>query len=520
MTAYFVKCAQKFNRLLIVFVLVNIVGCFLSIIYPILLYKVIENINIIGTKEMLCFVILSFANPMWSILRDYLQSYLIIRLQSYTTVELISSLLEKDKFQLQKFNSNEIVRNCSTYSWMLNDFFLSSVIQTSIDLLKALLIIFILVKIDVYITLFILISCIFRLVVVDKLSEKIKSTYPMRFKSNSQFRSCLSSYISKTKMIITRAKKDEVVQILRKLGNSAKENNEPFSKLQANISTIDMTGGWIIQLLTIVFCSILSNYKTIHFETIFLAYSYTSDICDSFMNVSNSIRAYKNLKSQFNLVKEYLDLDCISNEGIYTKFKEVSVKNVSFCYDDKQWIVNNVNYLFKSGQVNLIIGENGTGKTTLFYLLTGQYTPSDGEILIDNINLENFNKKKYQSELISVLTQSDKLFEGTIKDNLIYSGAEKILKEFGEIDLNKEINCENDNISGGEKRKILLARVFAEIELKNPCLIIFDEPFYALEKATREIVKKKIEHLSKQKIVICISHNYETINQDTNCLEL
>ncbi|MDZ5479597.1 ABC transporter ATP-binding protein [Bacillus thuringiensis] len=215
----------------------------------------------------------------------------------------------------------------------------------------------------------------------------------------------------------------------------------------------------------------------------------------------------------------------------YAFQNEVSFKQVNFGYKDNL-ILKNITFNIKRGEALTIVGPSGSGKTTLINLLEKFYFPTNGEITIDNVNINQLNTYELRKN-IGIVSQGSSLISGTILENLLYGLDEKYidesnirealryanLEEFVEKQKDKldtNIGESGDKLSGGEKQRLNIARLF----LKNPDIILLDEPTSNLDIESRNLVLESIKTLTKGKTVIKVTHNLEEVKPDDNILFL
>lgn len=195
------------------------------------------------------------------------------------------------------------------------------------------------------------------------------------------------------------------------------------------------------------------------------------------------------------------------DDKFYGKINCVEFKNVSFRYnDDDKYIIRDASFKIPSNSSNLIVGKTGSGKSTLLKLILRYYEVSEGEILINNINIKDFSKDDLYS-LLSYIPQKTSVFSGTIEDNInicknglskdyVYSSIEdaelsETIEGFkGGIEY--KIAQKGVNISGGQKQRLNIARAF----YKNSPIFIFDDLF------------SSIDYLTEQNIMYTINHKY------------
>ena len=199
---------------------------------------------------------------------------------------------------------------------------------------------------------------------------------------------------------------------------------------------------------------------------------------------------------------------------------EITVKDVTFSYDEKRDVLKHASMNFDSTGMHAIVGESGSGKSTVVNLLLGAYHPQQGSILVGNKRLETLSRDAYYSH-ISVVSYNTYIFNETIRQNFmlakanvtdeeIYSALKKVNLYDFIIDnggLDKVITEDAANISGGQKQRLALA-----INLvANKDIYIFDEATSNIDIESEAIIMNNIKELSKEKSVIVISHRLANV---------
>ena len=223
---------------------------------------------------------------------------------------------------------------------------------------------------------------------------------------------------------------------------------------------------------------------------------------------------------------EYLDLPNHMYQGSLTVEKRddneyyVEFRDVSFKYPNTDtYVLKHVNLKFKVGEKLAVVGMNGSGKTTFIKLMCRLYDPTEGEILLNGVNIKRYDYNEYMS-IFSVVFQDFRLFSFPLGQNVSASASydrEKViecLKKAGfaerlnslpnDLDtfLYKDIDAEGVEISGGEAQKLALARAL----YKNTPFIILDEPTAALDPISEYEVYSKFNEIAGTKTSIYISH--------------
>ncbi len=254
---------------------------------------------------------------------------------------------------------------------------------------------------------------------------------------------------------------------------------------------------------------------------------YTGNVIFSFMMLTMVIFILPRAQVSINRIFEVLDYElAIKLEGTEKIQKSkciVEFKNVSFKFDSKseESALSNISFTAKSNEITAIIGSTGSGKTTLLNLIPRLYDVTDGEVLIDGINVKNIEKENLHSQ-IAYVPQKTTLFSGTIKSNIKFSDKnitdEEMIKasEISEASqfindkdnkYNSEISQGGTNISGGQKQRLSIARAVAS----NRKIFLFDDSFSALDYKTDATLRENLKNSLKDLTTIIIAQRVSTI---------
>ncbi|WP_462413121.1 ABC transporter ATP-binding protein [Neobacillus sp. Marseille-QA0830] len=199
----------------------------------------------------------------------------------------------------------------------------------------------------------------------------------------------------------------------------------------------------------------------------------------------------------------------------------IELNHVSFSYDGKRKILQDVTLTLEKGKTYAFVGESGGGKSTILQLLLRMYDASKGEVTIDGVNIKDYSIASLR-EHMGIVTQDNFLYSTSIKDNIkmakldatdeeIIAAAQKAFAHDFISALSNgydtEIGERGIKLSGGQKQRIALARVF----LKDPSLIILDEATSALDNESEKLVQESINHFDSDKTIIMIAHRLSTI---------
>lgn len=201
-------------------------------------------------------------------------------------------------------------------------------------------------------------------------------------------------------------------------------------------------------------------------------------------------------------------------EKIHGKFE---LKNVDFTYPNGNQALFDVNMTIDPGRITALVGLSGAGKSTIVNLLDKFYEPQVGQILLDGIDLREYDTQ-YLRENIGLVLQKNHIFDGTIEENILYGNPKATHEDVVEaakksyiydqiMALPKQFENKASDLSGGQQQRIAIARMF----LKNPPIIFLDEPTASLDAIATEQIKNSIDAIKKDRTVIIISHSISQI---------
>lgn len=260
-----------------------------------------------------------------------------------------------------------------------------------------------------------------------------------------------------------------------------------------------------------------------------LAYiQYTMQIIMAFLMISMmSImlpRANVSAKRVMEVIDTKTSITNPDNPVLLDKSKNgiVEFRNVSFRYPDADYdVISDISFTANPGEVTAFIGSTGSGKSTLINLIPRFYDATDGEILIDGVNIKNLDLFSLR-DTIGFIPQKGVLFTGTIKDNIRYGNKKVKDKDIKKaIDISQSLEFvsklpgEDDymisqggtNVSGGQKQRLSIARAIA----KNPDIYIFDDSFSALDFKTDAKLRGELSKITKDKTVLIVAQRISTI---------
>ena len=258
--------------------------------------------------------------------------------------------------------------------------------------------------------------------------------------------------------------------------------------------------------------------------------SYAMQVIMSFLMLAMIFMMIPRAQVSANRINEVLDKEISVKEGKLKNIKTqekgtVEFKNVSFKYPDAdEYLLENISFKANKGETVAIIGSTGSGKSTLVNLVPRFYDVTDGEILVDGINVKDYAEEELNNK-ISYIPQKAVIFNGNVKSNIAYgeNGKEtitdkKIVESAKVAQADEFIENMDDkydshiasggtNISGGQKQRIAIARAIA----RDPEIYIFDDSFSALDYKTDSILRKELKKYTKDATSLIVAQRVGTI---------
>jgi len=258
-------------------------------------------------------------------------------------------------------------------------------------------------------------------------------------------------------------------------------------------------------------------------------------VFSSMMAMMRPLKSLTNVNSQFQrgmaacqTLFDFLDLDVEKDQGTkeVTRAKgEVTFKNVFFAYEGKEELaLKNINFQINQGKTVALVGRSGSGKSTIASLLTRFYDVTDGEILLDGVNIRDYKLSNLR-EQCSIVSQQVHLFNDTVANNIAYAANDRYSRdeiiaaakaahamEFIEkLDngLDTVIGENGASLSGGQRQRLAIARAL----LRNSPVLILDEATSALDTESERAIQAALEELQKDRTVLVIAHRLSTIEK-------
>ena len=317
--------------------------------------------------------------------------------------------------------------------------------------------------------------------------------------------------------------------ILKKTRKQLQDINDERIGIVKVTSNFQFISGSVSDLFDVIFFALgnlLVYLNSLTIANFLILYTYKSRI-DSLLNFYNSFNMYvKNFNLSatrvFEVIGDTFDKESDKGKRIDKLNGKIEFKDVSFAYD-KDNVLNNISFTINKGERIGFVGSSGSGKSTIFKLLTKLYSLNEGKILIDGEDINDISNKSLRKN-ISLISQNPYIFNFSVFDNLKIGNLDASNDEVKEackkadiynviMDLDDKFNTFVGEggvmLSGGEKQRLAIARTL----LKKSNIILFDEATSALDNVTQDKVQKAIYGLDKDKTILIIAHRLSTVNK-------
>lgn len=272
------------------------------------------------------------------------------------------------------------------------------------------------------------------------------------------------------------------------------------------------------------------NDKLPIFGNMIVFSSYSTHIIMSFLTLSMVFVMLPRAQVSANRINEVLKKKSSIKDGTITEGKKgeigtVEFKNVSFKYPDaEEYLLKDISFKANRGETVAFIGSTGSGKSTLINLVPRFYEATDGEILVDGVNVNDYKETALYNKL-GYVPQKAVIFNETVKENIIYGENGKETITFDEIkqvakvaqanefiekmdeQYETEISAGGTNISGGQKQRLAIARAIA----RKPEIYIFDDSFSALDYKTDSVLRRELKKYTKEATILIVAQRIGTI---------
>jgi ATP-binding cassette subfamily B protein/subfamily B ATP-binding cassette protein MsbA len=515
---------------IIALLILSIFGMLFSLFTPLIMRSLVDDV-LIGRNTGLLIPILLGLSAIYlvSALANYFSNQLRGKLDLILFKELTSGIFRTINFaslkDLKKYKTGDLQSRTLGNVTVIVQTVITIIPQIVIAVLGIFLPFFIMLSLDANLALIVISPIILFFLSSWYFGNKIKLYQKSALDSNAE----LYSYLKEAYSIIPLTKVFALENLMYNKYNNKISNYCKSSLKMVNLSSLNSSVSMLIlgipSMLVLTFGSleVLNGSLSIGTLTAFMAY--VGLFFFPIQQLSSLWTTFKGSYASYDRVNELFLLkhDNWGQESLKPDLSKIVFYGVCFSYDNRI-ILKDFHATFLRGR-NYLIGENGSGKTTIIKLLCGLYSPDQGKIIIDDQDLTQISKSSLNSS-VSVVFSDSLVFDGSIYENIqigdLSAPRDEIIQAAKKAELHEfvmklsnqyetEVGESGLNLSSGEKQKIALARVI----LRNSAIIIFDEFTRSIDIESKKSISSVIRKM-KDKIVIIITHDVTEIENNCN----
>lgn len=468
----------------------------------------------------------------------YLAAWLLNFLNGFMTLKVSQKLVYTlrteffNKMQKLSLAFYDMRSHGDTMSRITNDMDnISSVIaQTTTQLISSIVTLVgslaVMVNLNYQLTLVVLLCVPLVAVLTKMIASRSRGYFKDQQKSLGELNGVIEENILGHKMVKAFARQEEVIRQFREINDCLCESSNKAQIWSGFMMPLMNVINNLIFAVVSVVGGILSVSHGLAVGTVVSFLSYSKQFAQPLNSVAVLFSTIQSALAGAERVFEVLDCEEEKADDrhaidIKASVGEVTFRNVCFSYDKTQPILGNINFHVRPGEVVALVGETGSGKTTIVNLLTRFYDADSGDILIDDIPILRIRRESLR-RCFSVVLQDTSLFSGTIMDNIRYSNREATKEEVMNAariahahefieklpkGYETEVCATTDNLSQGQRQLLSIARAI----LCDSPILILDEATSSVDTKTEKEIQKALTSLMKNRTSFLIAHRLSTI---------
>ena len=527
------------HKLIFLFSLISVFG--LSIfgaLRPLILQKIVdENLTQFAPENFLTYILIMFLLLTLEVICNYSFIYNAGLLGQSIVYDIRIKLFEKiQNFRVEYFNKSSVgvlITRAVSDMERIADIFGQGLFMIISDLMKMLFVSFVMMTMNLKLSFIVFISLPFILLATKIFQKYMKSAFDEVRTEVANLNAFVQERISGIKIVKQFAREKDEFESFKKINERHKKAwlktvwyNSIFFPVAEIFSSLTLAlVVWYGGMNAILQNSSSIGQLTAFIMMIPMLFRPLNQIANKFnvllMGMVAAERVFKILDTSSIIVNSG-NSDASSLKG------EINYNNVSFSYDKQNNVIDNFNLSIKSGSTNAIVGATGSGKSTLIKLLNRFYDCQNGSILIDGVDIKQYNLQSLRSN-IGFVSQEIHLFSETIYNNITLFNKNISLAEVKDaakqIGLHEFIsslpNGYNYNVlergaglSTGQRQLISFLRVY----LKNPKILILDEATSSIDTFSEKLIQKATKKITQNRTSIIIAHRLSTIINSDNII--
>ena len=404
---------------------------------------------------------------------------------------------------------------------------LNQLVKMILKIIMALIIVVVSFKISIFIGIEITIFAIIMGIISSKYFPVIKNTQKEIKKESDKLIKRTTENLTGIREIKALGIKNNMINLINNDIDNYCNKSLKINRYESVYNGLNNIVYYVLQFIILLTCGYLFIKGHIVYSVLMMVHTYIWRIDEVAETLSSFGVNYNKVKVSLSRIDEVVNNKIFKDE-IYGDINlnnpkgNVTFKNVSFKYTKKENLtLDNLSLNIKTNQKTAIVGRSGNGKTTIFNLLLRYFDVTNGEVLIDGVDIKDLSEDSLR-KTISCVRQNPFLFNMSIFENFKIVKPDITLKEVKEVckrayideyieSLPKKYNTiigeGGINLSGGQKQRLAIARTL----LLNTKIILFDEATSALDNESQKYIKMTIDDLTKDHTIIIIAHRLSTI---------
>lgn len=521
---------KKNKKYIIKLIILSLIVTFLSIISSFFLYFIINSINYNSYKLLIIIFIIFTSISLIRIIIDYFRNKILININQKIdfclTTDVFNKIIELPYHYYRNRTTGDVISRINDLS-IIRDSISTVALSLFIDLPLAIITLVVLYLINNKLFLITIIVLIFYVICIkifknsylkniDKYQRKKADINSYMVESISGFETIKGIHIENKIKIKFYKKYQEYQKIIGKYSNN-------YFKQHVFKDLINDVGNMAIIFIGSLLI-INNSFSVAMLITFFTLVNLFLEPIKNIVDLNNNINESKNILKRITELMSKKNIDGLIKE---TNNFDININKLNYSFNDRNYILKNINLNIKSKSKVIVIGKSGSGKSTLFKILLKYYKIDANKVFINNVDINNLSNNFINNNIIYI-GQNEMLFNDTIYNNINIDNndQEKFLKVIKSCFVDELINTnlgynqiieENGfNISGGQKQRIVLARTL----LRPFNILIIDEGLNQLDINLERKILKNLFSMYPDKTIIVISHRLDNIDLFDQMLEL
>ncbi|MFE4764300.1 ABC transporter ATP-binding protein [Bacillus mycoides] len=504
----------------------SIVSSVISLIIPLLIKEIMDELS-----KGISFGLISQISIL--LILEIIFSAFSLYLLSKVGEEIVKNLRDKLwkkflKLPVKYYNDNksgEMVSRITSDTTAIVNIISSEIVDLITSCITLILSLIILFTLDVPMTLVLILVVPITLFIVIPLGEKV---YDLSFQEQnkmSQLTAYLSQTLSEIKLVKSYNTELKEAENGKKYFEFLYKNGIKRAKINSILTPVLGTFTTLVLIGVIGFGAWRVDQGLISSGELVAFLLYLFQIMSPFIQMNHFLTSFQeakgSMKRLFEILEEEEEVQVVTKTCIGSP-TQLEFKDVSFRYDEKENVIEDISFKIKKGSLTALVGPSGSGKSTVFSLIERFYDPTNGDILLDDVSYKNIDVEEWRQKF-SYVSQDTPIFSGTIRDNILYGKNDKVTDDkmieiatFANahefiVDLsdgyNTQVGERGNQLSGGQKQRIAIARAL----MRDADFLLLDEATANLDSDSEKQVQKAINTLIHKQTTFVIAHRLSTI---------